>query len=81
MKEKYVGKIIFSFEDPSISRILYQALYPETVKVPSHRSQYEISLKDNILIITIFSKDLSSFRAATNTMLRLLRALEPLLKC
>jgi len=79
MYEKYVSRIILDFESKTEARNIYLVLYPETVKVPSHRSRYELLLEEKTLVITIYSKDLSSFRAAVNTMLRLLQTLEPLI--
>ena len=80
MNEKYIGKISLEFNTVTDAENIYVALYPETIKVPSHRSRYELYIQDKRVVIAIYSKDITSFRAAVNTMLRLLQTIEPLIK-
>ncbi len=54
---------------PETVNILYSALEPETVSVPSDRAQAMLSKKGNQLIITIQAGDLAALRAAMNSYL------------
>ena len=54
---------------PEMVDILYTALEPETVSVPSDRAQATLSKKDSQLVITIDAGDLTALRAAMNSYL------------
>lgn len=71
----FEGKIIIRFDDVKEAEIFYKALKPEETSSPRYRTKAEIVLKENELLIIIRSKDLSSFRAATNSFLRLLNTM------
>ncbi|MEZ0345083.1 MAG: KEOPS complex subunit Pcc1 [Infirmifilum sp.] len=52
--------------------VLFKALYPESGGGKSYRSKVSIERREGALRICIDSGDLASFRAAFNTVLRLL---------
>ena len=55
--------------DPDLVDILYKALRPETLSVPSDRARVTLMKKDGFLIITIKADDLTALRAAMNSYL------------
>jgi len=54
---------------PEMVDILYAALEPETVSVPSDRAQAILSKNGSQLVITIDAGDLTALRAAMNSYL------------
>ncbi len=71
----FEGKIAMEFDESKEAEIFYKALKPEEISAPSYRTETRIVLERNKLLIVIKSKDLSSFRAATNSFLRLLNVI------
>lgn len=68
-------KISIDFEDPELSKIVYDALLPETVSAPTERSKASLNLDDSKLLIIITSEDPVSTRAAFNSYLRWITAI------
>ncbi len=57
--------------------VLYKALYPEENSPPSHRSRMSVVMAGGEEVrVTVISSDLASFRAALNSVFRLLGAVE-----
>lgn len=55
--------------DPELVDILYRALGPETLSVPSDRARVTLTKLDGALTIMIQADDLTALRAAMNSYL------------
>ena len=55
--------------NPELVEILYKALGPETLSVPSDRARVSITPKGDTLMIEIDADDLTALRAAMNSYL------------
>lgn len=58
------------FEDFNQANIILKALKPEINSSPSQRATVELSLKNEILDVSIKASDATSLRAAVNSYLR-----------
>ena len=59
-----------SFPSEKISKIVIQALKPETKITPTHRSRVRIEGKGRSLTLKIEAKDTTALRASVNSYLR-----------
>ena len=66
--------------DAASADAVYSALVPEVMSQPSDKIRIILSLSGNELHIIIFSDGLSSLRAVVNSFLRLITAVEEVLK-
>ncbi|NHJ00650.1 MAG: hypothetical protein EAX86_00850 [Candidatus Heimdallarchaeota archaeon] len=70
MNDKFNMTIAVHFETPDESRIVFEALYPEIQQHSFDRSNVQLKLRSNKLIIQIRAQDLTAAKASTNSMLR-----------
>ena len=69
------GKIILNVANPQIADVIYASLLPETQNQPSYRSRSSIEKSNEKVILAVEARDLTSFRAAMNSYLRLIHVL------
>jgi len=72
----YLCRVTVSSNDDRWREALCLALKPEEDSPPSHRSKMSVKCCERSVTIVIESRDLASFRAAVNSLLRLLKAVE-----
>jgi KEOPS complex subunit Pcc1 len=85
MSEKKILKdieTVFSIEldSDNDAEIVYNSIKPEVNYAHNERSTTEIELKDNMIIIKIFSKDVVSLRASINSYVRWIKLSTEILK-
>ncbi|MCD6458151.1 MAG: hypothetical protein DRJ39_00665 [Thermoprotei archaeon] len=73
------GDIIVNLDSFKTAKIMYEALNPEVKSAPSYRSKSSIFLEKSKIIITVNANDLTSFRAAVNSYLRLIHVISEVL--
>ena len=70
LKMKAQAAIHLSFSSNRYSKIVFQALEPETHAMLTSRSKVQIKKEDSRLTINIEAKDISALRATINSYLR-----------
>ena len=70
----YSFRMTVTLSSSQCARIIYMALIREVENPPSYRSRAVLHQEGDSVVLEIFSNDLSSFRAAINSYLRLLAA-------
>ena len=61
--------IKFKFENSNLCLISYNSFLPELDSIRSTRSKITMEKEENMLIFTIQSKDITSFRASVNEII------------
>lgn len=72
----YSCKVAVTSKSTVDLRALCLALKPEERTPPSHKSKMSILCSEHCVSIVVESNDLSGFRAAVNSLFRLLKAVE-----
>jgi tRNA threonylcarbamoyladenosine modification (KEOPS) complex Pcc1 subunit len=62
--------IRISFTSKEKSKIVFEALKPETLSQPAARSKVEVQLEKSAIMLQIKARDTTALRAATNAYLR-----------
>ncbi|NWF95690.1 MAG: hypothetical protein HXY34_06075 [Candidatus Thorarchaeota archaeon] len=69
-------QVEIDIESDADARIVYDALFPETVSAPSERARTTVQVCGPVIRIDITAQDLASLRAATNSFLSWISACE-----
>jgi len=69
-------EIVVEYDNDDDAKMLYSALLPETMSLPTERERTFITRKGNIVEIRIIAMDITALRAAVNACLRWVKIAE-----